>query len=108
MEALRRRLARVTAALVLVIACGPAAVSAGYDWPQFNGGPQHTGNNTQEIAITPDNARTMRRAWTVNLPTNVDGTPVSLHGVQTPRGHTRPAVRHDDRWLHFRARSVHR
>ncbi len=88
MGVLRRHLARVMAALVLVLVLtnGPALVSAGYDWPQFNGGPQHMGNNTQEIVITPDNARTMRRAWTINLPTNVDGTPVSLHGVQTPHG----------------------
>lgn len=69
-----------------VVALLPAAVAAGYDWPQFAGNAQHSGANTQELTIGQENVRTLRRAWRVDLPTNVDGSPVFLHDVQTPKG----------------------
>ena len=85
MVGLRHRSMHLVATLALALLLTPISAAA-YDWPQFNGGPQHTGNITQETTITPDNVRTMRRAWTVNLPSNVDSTPVSLHDVPTAHG----------------------
>jgi len=63
---LRHRSMHLVATLALALLLTPISAAA-YDWPQFNGGPQHTGNITQETTITPDNVRTMRRAWTTSF-----------------------------------------
>jgi outer membrane protein assembly factor BamB len=57
-----------------------------YDWLQFNGDPQHSGNNTLETRISPDNAAGLQQLFQVSLPAVADGAPVYLHAVQTPQG----------------------
>ncbi|MCL4560759.1 MAG: PQQ-binding-like beta-propeller repeat protein [Chloroflexi bacterium] len=63
-----------------------AAPGAFYDWLQFNGDPQHSGNNTAEGWIGISNASRLSRLFQVSLPGVVDGAPVLLHGVSTPTG----------------------
>lgn len=60
---------------------GPA-----YDWLQFNGDAQHSGNNTQEQTLTANNVSHLQRAFRVELPSVADGAPVSLHAVNTAHG----------------------
>jgi outer membrane protein assembly factor BamB len=64
----------------------PAAPA--YDWLQFNGDPQHSGNNAQEQAPTASNVSRLQRAFKVGLPSVADGAPVFLHGVPTGNGLT--------------------
>jgi IPT/TIG domain-containing protein/putative pyrroloquinoline-quinone binding quinoprotein len=64
-----------------------AAMSASaYDWLQFNGDPQHSGNNTVETVISSSNVASLAFSFQVSLPSIVDGAPVSLSGVATPGG----------------------
>lgn len=67
---------------------GGAATGAGYDWPQFNGGAQHSGNNTQEQTLTAANVSRLQPAFHVGLPGDADGAPVFLHAVSTANGAT--------------------
>jgi len=64
----------------------PAASDQAYDWLQFNGDPQHSGNNTLETRISPENVAGLQQLFQVNLPGVVDGAPAYLHGVQTAQG----------------------
>jgi outer membrane protein assembly factor BamB len=57
-----------------------------YDWPQFNGDPQHSGNNTQETAISPSNVARLQLRYQVSLPGVADGAPAYMNAVQTPQG----------------------
>lgn len=57
-----------------------------YDWLQFNGDPQHSGNDPAEVWIGSGNASQLSRLFQVSLPATVDGAPVLLHGVTTPSG----------------------
>ena len=59
---------------------------AAYDWLQFNANPQHSGNNTQEQAITLSNVSSLRQIFQVSLPSTVDGAPAYLSSVSTPSG----------------------
>ena len=57
-----------------------------YDWPQFNGNPQHSGNNTQETTIDRNNVAQLQKVYQVSLPGVADGAPAYLSSVTTPQG----------------------
>ncbi|MBA3947129.1 MAG: PQQ-binding-like beta-propeller repeat protein [Herpetosiphonaceae bacterium] len=61
-----------------------------YDWPQFNGNAQHSGNNLAEGIITSDNVAHLSSVagFPVTLPSPADGAPAYLHGVEI-KGHVR-------------------
>ena len=63
-----------------------AAAPAPYDWVQFNGNPQHSGNNTQEKVLGPSNVANLALLFQVSLPATADGAPVALSSVATPSG----------------------
>ncbi|MGC8492867.1 MAG: hypothetical protein ACP5SH_14140, partial [Syntrophobacteraceae bacterium] len=69
--------------LTLVLLPGRAS---SYNWLQFNGDPQHSGNNSLERTITRENVGQLRELFTVHLPAAADGAPVYLGGVKTPGG----------------------
>jgi hypothetical protein len=75
-------------ALALGAAQPTAAASAApvYDWLQFNGDPQHSGNNTRESVLTASNVATLTRTLHVSLPAVADGAPAVLTAVSTPSG----------------------
>ena len=75
----------VVLALSMVLVTGPA-LAAAYDWPQFGGNAQHSGNNTLERAITPGNVNGLQQLFQIPLPSPADSTPVYLGGVNTPSG----------------------
>ncbi len=70
------------AGLCLSVATGALA----YDWLQFGGNAQHSGNNTYETALTTANVSTLTSKYSASLPSTADGTPVFLEGVTTPGG----------------------
>ena len=74
---------RCFAALGLSLALGSARA---YDWLQFGGDPQHSGNNTAETVLTPANVSGLVQKYQVVLPAIADSTPVFLEGVTTPSG----------------------
>jgi outer membrane protein assembly factor BamB len=57
-----------------------------YDWLQFGGDPQHSGNNTAETALTPANVSALVQKYQVTLQATADGAPVFLEDVATPAG----------------------
>jgi outer membrane protein assembly factor BamB len=57
-----------------------------YDWLQFNGDPQHSGNNSAERTIHRNNVGSLVQQWQVSLPAASDGAPVLLQSVVTPAG----------------------
>ncbi len=57
-----------------------------YDWVQFNGDAQHSGNNTQEKMVTPANVGHLQRLYGAALSSPADGAPVYLHDVSTASG----------------------
>jgi IPT/TIG domain-containing protein/PQQ enzyme-like repeat protein len=63
-----------------------AARLQAYDWPQMNGNPQHSGNNTQETLIGPSNVAGLQFLFQVTLPSVADGAPAVLQNVSTPGG----------------------
>jgi len=68
-------------------AARPIATGAtGYDWTQFDGNAQHSGNNTMETTITPANVQTLTRLFQVSLPAVADGPPAYLSDVATANG----------------------
>lgn len=84
----RRSLLRLLVSLALLLpGRGEIASGAGiYDWLQFNGSAQHTGNNTQETLINPFNVAGLQIQYQVPLNAWVDSTPAFLHAVSTPQG----------------------
>ena len=58
----------------------------GYDWLQFGGNPQHSGNNALEARITSGNVASLTPTYQITLPAGVDGTPVFLESVNTASG----------------------
>ncbi|HEX9117157.1 MAG TPA: PQQ-binding-like beta-propeller repeat protein [Anaerolineae bacterium] len=64
----------------------PTSAIARYDWPQFNGDAQHSGNNTLETTINAGNVGRLRLRFAVALPAPVDGAPAYLSGVTTAAG----------------------
>lgn len=69
-----------------VAAAAPAGGATPYDWLQFDGDPQHSGNNTLETTISPQNVGGLTQLFQVTLPAIADGAPVYLSGVTTPSG----------------------
>jgi PQQ-like domain len=62
------------------------AAATAYDWLQFNGDPQHDGNNTAETAISTSTASTLQKRYTATLPDVADGAPAYLSSVTTANG----------------------
>lgn len=62
------------------------ASSTPYDWLQFDGDAQHSGNNTQETVIDRTNVANLTTLFTAALPATADGAPVYLSGVTTANG----------------------
>ena len=67
----------------LLITIGPASA---YDWLQFGGAPQHSGNNTSETGLNPGNVSSLIQRYQTTLPAIVDGAPVFLEAVPTSGG----------------------
>ncbi len=63
-----------------------ASQSAAYDWLQYNGDPQHSGNNTQETVLGASNVAGLQFLFQATLPSAADGAPVALAGVSTAAG----------------------
>ena len=70
-------------AMALAI-CGSNAFA--YDWLQFNGNPQHDGNNTREVRLDASNVSQLTRSYQITLPASADGAPVFLEQVATASG----------------------
>lgn len=73
------------APLLLSLVLFPFA-AAQADWLQFNGNPQHDGNNREEKVLTRKNVDRLAPVYQVSLPGIVDGCPVYLKGVSTGKG----------------------
>ncbi len=71
--------------IVLAIFVGASPAPA-YDWPQMNGDPQHSGNNTQETIVGSGNVATLQFLFQATLPSIADGAPAYLSAVSTPMG----------------------
>src|SRR5450631_2000389 len=76
----------VTQCLCALVCSLPIAPATSYDWLQFGGNPQHSGNNTAEIILTPSNVASLVQKYQANLPATADGAPVFLEAVTTPSG----------------------
>lgn len=63
-----------------------AARSQNYDWPQFNFDPQHSGNDTKETKIGPQNIGSLHQLFKISLPSVADGAPAYLSDVKTQSG----------------------
>ena len=63
-----------------------ALTARAYDWLQFNGSAQHSGNNVQERAVDHFNVAQLAFKYQVTLPSYSDGAPVFLEAVSTPSG----------------------
>src|SRR5713226_4083623 len=90
---LRRLVAIVGILLLIGIAAGqpvgtPSEVIAAesYDWLQFNGDPQHSGDNTLETILSSGNLASLGVSFQANLPSVADGAPVYLGNVATSSG----------------------
>jgi len=57
------------------------ALSTPYDWPQFFGNSQHTGNNTLETQLTAQNVSGLAQLFRISLPAVADSAPVILTGI---------------------------
>jgi len=80
-------------AAVLGVGCGSSsgiedsvgsnqqAVSAAYDWLQFFGDSQHSGNNTLETQLTAQNVAGLKPLFRVSLPASADSAPVVVTNV---------------------------
>jgi len=71
------------AGVALCLSTRPAGA---YDWPQYNGDPQHGGNNRFETALGAGNVGGLTLKYHAALPAVADGAPVFLDGVTTPAG----------------------
>jgi len=63
-----------------------AAQASPYDWLQFNGNPQHDGNNTRETVLGASNVVSLQLLFQSSLPSIADGAPVYLANVATAGG----------------------
>jgi malectin (di-glucose binding ER protein)/putative pyrroloquinoline-quinone binding quinoprotein/PQQ enzyme-like repeat protein len=57
-----------------------------YDWMQFGGGPNHSGNNTLEQTITASNVSGLKQLFQVGLKETIEGQPVVLTNVSIAGG----------------------
>jgi outer membrane protein assembly factor BamB len=80
--------AAIVAVAMIVSVAGRSsfASSSPYNWLQFDGDAQHSGNNTLEATIGSSNVATLTKLFGVNLPAIADGAPVYLSGVTTANG----------------------
>ena len=62
------------------------AATVRYDWLQYNGDAQHSGNNTSETTISAANVAQLSQKFQVTLPSVADGAPVYLASVSTASG----------------------
>lgn len=62
------------------------AAAVRYDWLQYNGDAQHSGNNTLETTISASNVAALSQKFQSTLPSVGDGAPVYLASVSTPSG----------------------
>ena len=77
---------RVQASLCAAALAACASGALAYDWLQFNGNPQHDGNNTRETRLDASNVGQLTRSYRVTLPDLAEGTPVFLEQVITATG----------------------
>ena len=82
-NAYRRLVMQCLGALVYSLPIAPALA---YDWLQFGGTPQHSGNNTAETGLNPGNVSSLMQRYQTTLPAIVDGAPVFLENVTTAGG----------------------
>jgi hypothetical protein len=80
----RRQIAQCLVALAFSLPI--TAPAWGYDWLQFGGNPQHSGNNTSETILNPGNVSSLVSKYNAALPATADSTPVFLEAVTTPGG----------------------
>jgi glucose dehydrogenase len=71
--------------LALLLITSPATAFS-YNWPQFNGAPSHSGNNTLKKTIGPNNVGGLKMLFKVRSPAVADGAPVYVASVKTSRG----------------------
>ena len=62
------------------------AAVAKYNWLQFGGDSRHSGNNTLEATITPQNVGNLVQLFKISLPETIEGAPVVLTHVSTSTG----------------------
>src|SRR5450755_1744817 len=79
----RRIFAQCLGALLFLT---PIADTLAYDWLQFGGGPQHSGNNTAETILSAGNVASLVQKYQATLPASADSTPVFLEAIATPSG----------------------
>ena len=63
-----------------------ARAATAYDWPQFNGDAQHSGNNTHETLLSASNVASLTQLFQVTLPAVADSAPAVLTSVSTASG----------------------
>ena len=91
MSTMQRLVAAAGLAVLVALSWYPRPGNAsGYDWLQFDGDAQHSGNNTQETRLTPNNVSSLQQVFRDTLSSyqagTADSTPVYLGGVSTPGG----------------------
>ena len=81
----RLRLAQCLCAAVVLLSLAVTPARA-YDWLQFGGDPQHSGDNALETTITKANVSTLAQKYSLSIGATADGAPVFLEGVATSNG----------------------
>ena len=81
----RLRVTYSICAAVILGSCMPPIAQA-YDWLQFGGDPQHSGNNAWETTIGKANVTTLVQKYKLSIGGVADGAPVFLEGVSTTSG----------------------
>jgi hypothetical protein len=75
---------------LVILSAMPAALPRNntprYNWLQFNGDPQHSGDNRSETFLTPSNVSQLSQLFQVSLPSTADGAPAYLSSVSTTQG----------------------
>jgi len=56
-------------------------VGCGCDWPQFRGGPMHTGVASSETTLSPGNVAGLTAAWADTLSGMVQSSPAVVNGI---------------------------
>jgi hypothetical protein len=90
MRSLIRILNLTLLAALITVSAVPAAAelrntAPRYNWLQFDGDPQHSGNNRWETSITPANVNQLSQLYQTPLPAVADGAPAYL-SVATAQG----------------------
>ncbi len=84
----RRMVQRSAAVAVALLLTLSPLLALAYNWTQFDGGPSHTGNNTQEGQITTHNVNRLSQLFQVSLPSTADGAPAFLSSASSPMSGT--------------------